>query len=244
LLTLKSEQKLIEYIIKKNPSLSGISSKQQHNIIYNSVKKYVSKKKQTSLESTFEIFEFENHQRKYNVNSAWIYRGENIESYLPFFDRKVIALFKNLKLSQKISEKFYIETLKDKIFIGNSEYLSQIQTSRTEFYSQPKSEISLKDKLVDLINYLDRKRTRKIFSKPNERWKEVISLFDENVAEFYSKKIKDAFPELNICIDYLDKIKAFESSFHLRIISNYRISQIQINGLFVLKMLPYILEIK
>lgn len=244
LLNLKSTEKLISYIINKNPSLTGISSKKHKNIIFNSVKKYISEKAQSSLLSTSEIFEFENHQRKYNINSAWIYRGEGKESYLPFFDRRLISLFKDLRISDKINEKFYIETLKAKIFINNAQDLSQIKTSRSEFYSQPKSELSFKSKLVDLINTLDWKRKRKIFSKPNQRWEEVISLFDENPREFYSKKIKDAFPEISKSIKYLETIKATESASHLKIISNYRISQIQINGLFVLKMLPYILEIK
>ncbi len=244
LLRIKSHRKLILYLLKKNPSLTGISDKNQQYFLYQSLKNYVKKKNLESAESIAEIFEFENHQRKYNVNSAWIYRGLNKESYLPFFDRRILTLFKNLKLSEKIDEKLYIQTLKKNIFIDKAKVLSEIQTSRTEFYSKPKSDIFIKSKIADLINTFDWKRKRKIFANPNKRWEEVMMLFSENPAEFYSKKIKDAFPGIFTAIDYLEGIKAEKSANHLKIIANYRVAQIQINGLFILKMLPYFLEIK
>ncbi|MFO7660138.1 MAG: asparagine synthase-related protein [Candidatus Cloacimonadaceae bacterium] len=238
-LKLSSLDGITNYLFEKYFDLTPLSGRTFKNTLRANLKTDLNRllnKNKGSYVSTTEEWHLLHKQRKYVVNTLSFYKAAGYRFYLPFYDRRLMDFFANLKLSEKLHQKAYYNYLKEHIFTGKLAVLKEIPTSRKGFRHQVKP--NLRQRITETLHHLSArydpaKLRRRFSSLPLSLYADSFLLLTGKLqdASFLHKKVGANFPELVSVSAYLRDAGCSQASSHLVWLSRQSTAQLNLNGL-------------
>ena len=228
------KETLVAKIIDLHCRQTLISSSKFKQIIQESVIESLSHFQLDNFESDYHRWNIENRQHKYIINTSNNYRVNDIEVFIPLFDKRLMTFLNDSSKEQRADKKLYIDAITSNIFIGNEAYLNKIPSTNPKFYNPtPQAKHSSSPWKIRLRN-LDKHNLNRIIRTPNNQFYGIVQSVLMQSPNYLSLKIEDAFPNLKNVISTLYDLKLTNSANHLKWLQKKRVVQLDLLGIEII----------
>ncbi len=236
-LPIKNQEQLINKIIHSQCNQSLISSPKFKDILLANIKSSMSHFKDQAYDSNYDRWNIENRQHKYIINTSNNYRFNNIEVFMPLFDRRIMEFLNNTCRQQRAEQKIFMEAIISNIFTGNESYLKDIPSTNPKFTNQLLQRKVKASKWKNRLLKLDKNNLNRIFRRPNTSMYQIIQSVLLQSPDYLSKNIEDAFPKINSTISLLYDLNLTNSANHLKWLKKKKVVQLNLLGIEIIAFL-------
>ncbi len=153
--------------------------------------------------SVIELFDFNERQSKFIVNSVRVYEFFGYEWRTPFWDMELIEFYLKVSLEYRINQTLYIKYARDRLFSGELNVLKKIDCTTDILDLRPLEERSKYEKILYywtfIHSYYDEKINNPIWGRYFEN--PIISRLLTKATRYDNKAIEE-YPLLKMILEY------------------------------------------
>ncbi len=229
-----NKSQLMKKLLDSQCRQTLISSSSFREILEGNITKSMSHFSTNCFDTNYDRWNIENRQHKYIINTSNNYRFNQIEVFMPLFDRRIMHFLNNTSRDQRLEQKIFMESIISDIFTGNEAYLKQIPSTNPKFTNQLKNQKPRVNKWRNKLLRLDHNNLNRIIRRPNNPMYQIIQSVLMQSPNYLSLKVEQAFPKINNTISLLFDLNLKNSANHLNWLKNKRVAQLNLLGIEIL----------
>jgi len=233
-LPLTNNANLTQKIFNTHCRQTLISSAKFKDILYANIAESMSHYQPSHYDSNYDRWNIENRQHKYIINTSNNYRYNNIEVFMPLFDRRFMSFLNNTQREQRLEQKIYMEAIISHIFVGKDAFLKEIPSTNPKFNNQIKQLKPNSNNWKARLLRLDKNNLNRLLRKPKNPMYEIIQSVLMQSPEYLSLTIEEAFPNIKKTISLLYDLKLTNSANHLKWLKKKKVIQLNLLGIEII----------
>ena len=233
-LPVRDNSSLVNKLVNSHCQQTLISSSSFRDTLIASINESMSHYNSEDYDRSYDRWNIENRQHKYIINTCNNYRYNNIEVFMPLFDRRVMTFLNNTSREQRLEQKLFMETIISNIFTGNDAYLKKIPSTNPKFTNNLQKNKLSPNKLRNKILHLDKHNLNRIFRRPNNPMYGIIRSVLLQSPDYLSLKVDQAFPNIKETISLLYDLNLTKSANHLNWLKNKKVVQLNLLGIEII----------
>lgn len=212
---IKTKDELMSKLLKSQCNQTLISSKRFKQIILDNLTESLLDYNSQDYDAMYDRWNVENRQHKYIINTSYNYRFNDIEVYMPLFDRRIMEFINTTPREDRLEQKLFMQAVCENIFVDKESYLKDIPSTNPKFNNYLLGNKVKTSTWKKRILSLDSRNLYRLFRKPNNPMYQIIQTVLLQSNDFLSQKVETVYPNLSKIISTLYDLKMFNSAKHL-----------------------------